>query len=33
MRVFEKGTDDCIIQQIKETELITLLFNRMKQIT
>ncbi|BAZ09002.1 multi-component transcriptional regulator [Calothrix sp. NIES-4071] len=31
MRVFEKGADDCIILPIKETELITRIFNRLKR--
>ncbi|BAZ09007.1 multi-component transcriptional regulator [Calothrix sp. NIES-4071] len=29
-RVFEKGAEDCIIQPIKETELITRIFNRFR---
>ncbi|OKH34323.1 hypothetical protein NIES2101_39165 [Calothrix sp. HK-06] len=33
IQLFNKGAYDCIIQPIKETELITRVFNRMRQIT
>ena len=33
IQLFNKGADDCIIQPIKETELITRIFNRIRQIT